>query len=71
MKLYALINWGEGVPRITTVNMMALVAVDRAIIEKSFAMIKDKLPKEMRVEIVEFESTAIIPDKKATVEWPT
>lgn len=56
MKIYALMNWGEGVPKITTFNLMAIVATDRTVVEKAYAMVKDKLPTKIRVEIVEFES---------------
>lgn len=64
MKLYALINWAGGTPKITTLNMTAIASMDRTIVEKTLEKIKDQLAKNIRFEIVEFISN------KEEIVWP-
>lgn len=55
MKIYAIMNWANGEPKITAIDMLAAVATERRILEVAFENIKPIFAAQgIRCEIVEF-----------------
>lgn len=60
IKLYAIMNWAEGEPKITAIGSWALVVTDRDLLIPVLEKIKvDFEALKVRYELVEFESVEV------------